>query len=267
MPCNAGSLARLPKLFEMEHVILGIDVGGTNVKGALVDTRNGDLLSERITLPTNPNTPEGISKQLAQIVKQLNWKGAIGCGFPSVIKSGLVLTAANIHPDWIGVNARDLFRKETGCKVYVVNDADAAGMAEMTLGAGKTQRRGSVLMLTIGTGIGSALFNSGHLVANTELGHLHYKDSLDVEQVLSGSAITRNQLDLKVWANSFNEFLSYLNLILRPDLFILGGGVCSSFDTFKDCLSVEVPVVKAQFNNDAGIIGAAMFADYRGKTI
>lgn len=251
----------------MEHVILGIDVGGTNVKGALVDTRTGELLSEKISLPTNPSTPEGITDQICRIVQQLNWTGPIGCGFPSVIKSGTVLTAANIHPDWVGVNAKELFREKTGCKVYVVNDADAAGMAEMTLGAGKTERRGSVLMLTIGTGIGSALFNSGHLVPNTELGHLHFKDSLDVEQELSGSAITRKNLDLKDWAIQFNEFLTYLNLILRPDLFILGGGVCTSFETFHPWLSVEVPVIPAQFFNDAGIIGAAMFADYRGKTI
>lgn len=250
-----------------EHAILGVDIGGTNVKGALVDIRTGDFLSEKISFPTQPNTPEGIADKLLQIVRKLDWSGRIGCGFPAVIKEGIARTAANIDKSWIGANAKELFREVTGCKVYVVNDADAAGMAEMTLGAGKMQRRGSILMLTIGTGIGSALFNSGHLVPNTELGHLHFKGSLDIEREISGSAISRRGISIREWAREFDEYLHYVDLLLRPDLVILGGGVCSSFDEFHPLLSLDVPIIRAQFLNEAGIIGAAMFADYQGKTI
>jgi polyphosphate glucokinase len=250
-----------------EHAILGIDVGGTNIKGAVVDSRSGEFLSEKISLPTQPNDPEGIARQFKQIVDRLEWDGLIGCGFPAVIRQGVALTAANVDKSWIGINAKQLFRDVSGCKVYVVNDADAAGMAEMTLGAGKTHRRGSILMLTIGTGIGSAFFNSGHLVPNTELGHLHFNDSRDIETEISGSAITRKGLSLKDWAHTFNQYLQYVNMLLRPDLFILGGGVCNSFHEFKDWLQLDVPIIQAEFHNDAGIIGAAMFADYKGKAI
>ncbi len=247
-----------------KSAVLGIDVGGTNVKGALVDINTGQLQSEKITFPTSPSTPEGIAHQFAKIVKQLDYQGPIGCGFPAVVKNGTIHTAANIDDSWIGTDSHSIFEEASKCPVFTLNDADAAGMAEMKLGAEKDHQEGAVLLITIGTGLGSALFYNGQLYPNTELGHIEFK-GMNAEHYASGAVIKREGLELLEWAERFNEYLLHVDFILRPDFIILGGGVCTRFDEFKHLITVKTPCKVAKFYNDSGIIGAAMFAHHSIK--
>jgi polyphosphate glucokinase len=237
--------------------VLGIDIGGSGIKGAPVNIETGLLLASRHRVPTpEPSKPDRVAEAVAQIAQHFDWHGPIGCGFPAVVRGGVTLTAANIHKKWVGTNAAALFAEVTGCPVRVVNDADAAGLAEMCFGAGRG-RNGVVLLVTIGTGLGSALFTDGRLLPNAELGHVEL-DGEDAELRASDAARKRDKLSWKKWGERFNHYLQYLEKLFWPDLIILGGGSSKQFERFAKCLDLQAQVVPAQMLNDAGIVGAAL---------
>jgi polyphosphate glucokinase len=239
--------------------ILGIDIGGSGIKGAPVDTKTGKLLDERHRIPTpEPSSPELVAKAIKEMVRYFNWKGAIGCGFPAVVQNGIVKTAANIDKKWINTDAHKLFRDITKLPVWVLNDADAAGLAEIKLGAGAGQK-GAVLVLTIGTGIGSSLFIKGRLYPNTEFGHVEFK-GMDAEVYASDAARKREKLDWETWGKRLNAYLSFIEFLSWPELIIIGGGASKKLDNYKEQLKLKTRVVPAHFLNDAGLIGAAMAA-------
>lgn len=240
--------------------ILGVDIGGSGIKGAIVDTLTGELVTERHRIDTpQPATPEAIAAVLAQLVVHFNWKGLIGCGFPAAIQHGVARTAANISHAFIGVNIDKLFSEATNCPCYNVNDADAAGMAEMHFGEGAGQS-GVVLLVTIGTGLGTALFTQGKLLPNTELGHLYLQNGIEAERYASDAARKVEDLGWKSWGNRFNTYLDMMEKLFWPDLIILGGGASKKFEKFKGQLTVETTVKPAAFLNQAGIVGAALYA-------
>jgi polyphosphate glucokinase len=237
--------------------VLGIDVGGTGIKGALVDTRHGRLLGERHRIATpRPATPKAVAATVAEIVSHFGWTGPIGCAIPAVVQRGIVRTAANISRSWIGKNANELFEQATGRAVTVINDADAAGYAEMHFGAGRGHT-GVVIVVTLGTGIGTALFVNGHLVPNSELGHLEIRGK-DAEKRAAESVRVAEGLGWAAWARRVDKVLHRLQRLLWPDLLIIGGGVSKKSDKFIPHLTLRVPVVPAQLGNEAGIIGAAL---------
>lgn len=239
--------------------ILGIDVGGSGIKGAPVDIETGQLLAERIRIKTpKKGEPEPIAEVVKQIAQSFNWTGPIGIGFPAPIKGGVALMAANVSEKWVGTNADALFTKITGCDCTLINDADAAGLAEMTFGAGRGQP-GTVIMLTLGTGIGSAIFFSGQLLPNTEFGHLEI-DGEDAEFRASAVAREREKLSWKKYAKRVNKYLATMEKLFWPNLFIIGGGISKDSEKFLPLLTVETHVVPAQLLNEAGIVGAALGA-------
>lgn len=246
--------------------VLGIDVGGSGIKGAPVDTRTGRLLAPRYRVDTPaPATPAAITRALARVVRHFAWRGPIGCGVPAAVRDGVFLTAANIHRSWIGTDARARFARATGRRVAIINDADAAGYAEMTFGAGRG-RAGLVILVTFGTGIGTALFVNGHLVPNTELGHLEL-DGEEAEARASAKARRSEDLSWKKWARRVDAYLQALQRYFWPDLIIVGGGVSRKAEKFFPRLSVAatVAVVAAQLQNDAGIVGAALAYEHAAR--
>ena len=237
--------------------ILGIDIGGSGIKGAPVNIESGEMLSERFRIPTpHPAKPKAVAKTVAKIADHFEWQGPIGCGFPAVVQHGITRTAANVHNKWIGENAAVRFSEKTGCPVKVVNDADAAGLAEMAFGAGKG-RDGVVLLVTIGTGLGTSLFTDGVLLPNTELGHIEI-DCDDAELMASDSARKKKDLSWKKWGKRLNRYLNRLEALVWPDLIILGGGVSKKHKKFMPYLDVNAEIVIAESFNHAGIIGAAL---------
>jgi len=240
--------------------ILGIDVGGTGIKAALVDTDTGEFLKPKIKYATpQPSTPHNVSAVLNQLIDDFDVNNTlVGCGFPAIIKENVCKSAANIDDSWIGVNLADFLSESTSCKGLFLNDADAAGLAEMQFGAGKG-RMGTVLMITLGTGIGSGLFVDGKLVPNAEFGHLLYKKSV-FEHYASNGARKIKELSWKSWGKVLNIYLEHLKLLLSPDLIILGGGVSKEYDQYKKYLKTDTEIVQAQLMNNAGIVGAAMNA-------
>ncbi len=244
---------------KQKSAVLGIDIGGSGIKGAPVDVERGVLLDDRLRIPTpQPARPEAVAGVVAELVGHFGWSGPIGCAFPAVIDDGVMRTAANVDDSWIGTDGRQLFERRTGCHVTVLNDADAAGIAEMRFGAGRA-RPGLTIMLTLGTGIGSALFMDGRLVPNTELGHLVVRGQA-AETRASDRARSRHGLSWKKWARRLDEYLRYVEDLLSPDLFILGGGVSKKHPKFLHRLTADTPVVPAQMRNEAGIVGAALAA-------
>ncbi|GAB4434248.1 MAG: ROK family protein [Chloroflexi bacterium OHK40] len=239
--------------------VLGIDIGGSGIKGAVVDVATGTLATPRHRIPTpEPATPEAVVETVARVVQHFAWQGPIGCGFPAVVKGGIIHTAANISPRWIGTNGQQMFEQATGSPVALLNDADAAGLAEMRHGAGQG-RGGLVLMLTIGTGIGTALFIDGRLVPNTELGHIEIRGK-DAERRASDAARERKGLRWRAWAADLDEYLRRISALLWPDLIIIGGGASREFEKFAPHLSVHVELLPAVLRNEAGMIGAALYA-------
>ena len=238
---------------------LGIDIGGTGIKGAPVNTVTGQLLTERYRLPTpQPATPEAMTETVRQIVEYFDWKGPVGAGFPAIIHQGVAKSAANIDPSWIGRDVRAMFEDACGCPVTVLNDADAAGTAEVRFGAG-AGRDGVVLVLTLGTGIGSALFTDGHLVPNTEFGHIEIGGKV-AETRAADSAREREELSWKKWARRLDRYLDRLVFYLSPEMIIIGGGVSRKHEKFLPLLTIDAPIEPAQLRNQAGIIGAAAAA-------
>lgn len=239
---------------------LGVDIGGTGIKGAPVDIGTGELLAERIRIPTpQPSTPDAVAEVVAEVVAGFDDVAAgdpVGCTFPAVVKRGVTLTAANVDKSWIGCDADALFTERLGRDVHMMNDADAAGVAEMRFGAGRGHD-GVVLVATLGTGIGTALFVDGTLVPNTELGHIQLHGQ-DAEDLASERARIEADLSWKKYAARLDEFLAAMEAFVNPDLIILGGGGSKKADKFLPMLERTCPVVPAELRNQAGIVGAAM---------
>jgi polyphosphate glucokinase len=251
----------MPTHHPSSRLALGVDIGGTGVKGAPVDLDSGALTRERIKLPTPaPSTPAAVGEVVAQLLDQIGVDGPVGLTLPAVVPGGVARTAANIDRSWIGANAVDLFRKATGRDVAVVNDADAAGVAEVRFGAG-TGRAGVVIVVTLGTGIGSALFIDGRLVPNTELGHLHLHHG-DAEDWAAAAIREQDRLSWKAYAGRLEQYLRLVQRLLWPDLIIVGGGVSRKSEKFLPMVDVDVEVMPAHLHNDAGIVGAAMIAPH-----
>jgi polyphosphate glucokinase len=247
--------------------VLGLDIGGSGIKGAVVNVDTGELVTPRFRLPTPEKAkPADVAEVVNELVRHFEWNNLMGCGFPAILQDGVAFSAANIHKSWIGKNAAELFTKTTGCKTYMVNDADAAGMAEMAFGAGKDHQRGVVLMLTIGTGIGSAIFVDGRLLPNTEFGHLQIRGK-DAEHRSSDAVRQRKKLKWSDWAERFQEFLSTMENLIWPDLVIIGGGVSKQSEDFFPYLKMRAKIVPAQLLNQAGVIGAAVYAAKRNEEL
>lgn len=237
--------------------VLGIDIGGTGIKGAVVDTKKGHLVTDRLRLLTpDPATPDAVARTVAEIVKHFEWTDAIGCTYPGVVKGGTVHTAANLDKGWIGADASALIGAATGCEVVVLNDADAAGLAEAAHGAARGHD-GVVMAVTLGTGIGTALLSGGRLVPNTELGHLELNGG-DAEKWAASSVRERLELDWDEWASRVDDYLRMVEKLFWPDLFVIGGGVAKKADRFIPKLTCTTKVVPARLQNAAGIVGAAM---------
>jgi polyphosphate glucokinase len=240
--------------------VLGIDIGGSGIKGAPVDVEKGVLTQERFRIPTpDPSTPEAVGNVVAEIVQHFEWSGPVGCTFPAIVQHGVTHSAANVDAGWMHFAAEPFLRQKTGCPLRLVNDADAAGLAEAAFGAARDMP-GVVMVLTFGTGIGSALLMDGKLVPNLELGHLEIRGK-DAEK--RASDLTRAQKDLSwaKWAKRVNEFLARLELYFSPDLFVIGGGVSRNYPKFGGYLQAErARIVPAQLLNEAGIVGAALAA-------
>jgi polyphosphate glucokinase len=242
--------------------ILGIDVGGSGIKGAPVDLTVGDLTEDRYRLETpQPATVKGVVETVAKVAHRFAPADSVGITFPGVVVDGTIRTAANVDKAWIDAPAAELFSKAIGRPVTVINDADAAGMAEMTFGAGRGQR-GTTIMLTFGTGIGSALFLDGKLVPNTELGHLELHGE-DAEVRASDRARDVEDLSWHEWAHRVQRYLRHVERLFQPDLMIIGGGVSKKSEKFLPLIEIRTPVVPAALQNNAGIIGAALAASGR----
>jgi polyphosphate glucokinase len=240
--------------------VLGIDIGGSGIKGNLVDVDTGEVRSERFRIPTpNPSKPEAVADVVRQIIEHFGTKGPVGCTFPAIVRDGVTLSAANVDPDWIGTDADKLFTEAGGLPVTVINDADAAGVAEMAFGAGRGNL-GLVILLTFGTGIGSAVFYRGILLPNTEFGHLELRGHSPVEDWAAASVKDDKNLSWSTWAKRVDRLLDHLDSIFSPNLFILGGGVSRKFDQWAPHLTTRVQVVPAALRNEAGIVGAALVA-------
>lgn len=241
--------------------ILGIDIGGTGIKGAIIDTNTGEMKTEKLRIPTpQPATPKAMMETVATLAKEFNWSGYIGAGFPAAIKHNIVKTASNIDKTWIGLNAAEEIQQVTGCRATVVNDVDAAGYAEVNFGAGKGEK-GTVIVAAFGTGIGTAIFTEGILLPNTELGHMKLKGMV-AEHYTSNSAREKEELSWEQFGKRVNKYLNRLEFLFWPDLIVLGGGVSKKYELYSQYFELETEVRPAKFRNKAGIVGAAMAAKH-----
>ena len=241
-------------------IVLGVDIGGSGIKGAPVDLETGETTAERYRLETpRPASPDNMIPVLAKVIAYCGGSGPVGVTFPGVVSGGVTHTAANLDKGWIGLNVEELFGKESGRPCTVLNDADAAGIAEMAFGAGRGQK-GVVLMLTFGTGIGSALFVDGRLVPNTELGHLELRGK-EAEHRASDRAREEGEMSWGKWAGRVEDYLAHVEKLFSPNLFIIGGGVSRKAEKFLPYVDIRTPMVAAALLNNAGIVGAAMAAN------
>jgi polyphosphate glucokinase len=240
--------------------MLGIDIGGSGIKGALVNIESGKLVSERFRLLTpQPSKPKPVCKVIGEIVKHFDWQGPIGCTFPAIVHHGVIFSAANVDRSWINKNAQNLIQEACGRPTILINDADAAGMAELKFGAGRGHE-GLVILITLGTGIGSALLYHGELVPNAELGHLEIRGK-DAEERASDRVRQERKLSWKKYAGRLEEYLKRVEFLFSPDLFIIGGGVSKNHELFLPRVHTRTPIVPAELLNDAGIVGAALAAE------
>jgi len=245
--------------------VLGIDIGGSGIKSAIVETAKGKLLTERHRIETPKGAPkEGVRNALIDTIKHFNWDGPVGCGFPAVVLDNKILTASNIEKEWINTDIIQFFEKKISNPLYVLNDADAAALAEMRFGNGKN-KNGVILLLTVGTGIGSALFCNKILLPNLELGQLLLKNGMIAEKYCSAHSREVEQLKLKEWAERFNKYLMLLESYINPDTIIIGGGISRKFEKFAPHLTTRAEVLPALFENNAGITGAALYASKMSK--
>jgi polyphosphate glucokinase len=251
----------------MSKAAFGIDIGGSGIKGAPVDLKHGKLAADRLRIPTpQPSTPDAVADTVAELIGAFDLPGdkPVGVTFPAIIQHGVALSAANVDKSWIGTDVDALLTERTGHSVFVVNDADAAGIAEVEFGAGQ-DADGVVLVTTLGTGVGSALFIDGDLVPNTELGHLHLEGANgqyypSAETYVADSARDRDELNWEEWAARLQEYYTHLELLFSPDLFIVGGGVSKKHAKYLPLLDLKTEIIPAQTRNEAGIIGAAALA-------
>jgi len=244
--------------------ILGVDIGGSGIKAAPVDIKSGALKAKSHCIKiTVDSPPDEIKSHLEDIVQQFNWQKAVGLGYPGVVKNGMVLSAANVSSGWLNLNIEKFFQPLTKSTLRVINDADAAGLAEMRFGSGREHNYsdgGAVLLLTLGTGIGSAFFHHGRLFPNTEFGHVYLDNGLEGEAFAAASVRTKQNLNWRDWCGRLNYYIKEMEKLTSPDLIILGGGITENFDKFESYLKTVAPVKPAQLGNDAGIIGAALYA-------
>lgn len=241
--------------------VLGIDIGGSGIKGALVDTETGEMMTERKRIATpQPATPKAVIKTVKQIVDDFAYTGPIGVGIPSVVLDGVVMSAANIDDGWIGYPGQKALTEATGCPVTLLNDADVAAIAEMKFGAGHNHP-GVVMVFTLGTGIGSAMFVNGRLVPNLELGHIFMRNQKkDAEEYASDRIRQDKNLDWETWGQRLNEYFQYIEALFSPQLIIIGGGVSKKHEKFLQYVNLRAQVVPAELLNQAGIVGAALAA-------
>jgi len=246
--------------------VLGIDIGGTGIKAAIVNTKTGELITERHRISTpKPATPEAVASVVKQMVAHFEWNGIVGCCFPTIVVEGECKHKGNLSKEWVGIKIDTLFKTTcNGLPFYVSNDADLAGLAEVSLGAGK-EVKGKIFVITIGTGIGSGLFYNGRLIPNVELGRIYHTNGEIIEKHVADSARKRDELSLEQWAKRFDLFLQHVKTLHTPEMYILGGGISKKFKKFKNFLTVDIPVKPAKFRNNAGIIGAALYAVKKNK--
>lgn len=245
--------------------ILGIDIGGSGIKGAIVDLEKGEFISPRHRIPTpRSRAPEAMAQTVHKLVQHFDYKGIVGCGFPTIIKKGICRDPGNLHEKWLGVNVEKLFEEATGSNFTVINDADAAGLAEIKYGAGKDED-GFTLMITVGTGLGSGAYCEGNLIPNFELGQLSYNEFEKIEDWAASSIKKKENLSYEEWAGRFNIFLNHIYKILNPDLILVGGGISKDWKKFEKHLQVNTQLAPAKLRNKAGILGAAIAAHIRCK--
>ena len=244
----------------MSKIVLGIDIGGSGIKGAPVDLEKGCLAEDRLRIPSPPNAgPEEVLEIIQQIIRHFGIKKeTVGCCFPAAIKHGTVVTAANISDQWLNTDINALFSEKTGRRFFVINDADAAGNALVRFGS-PLNTQGTVLVITVGTGLGSALFINGILVPNTEFGHIELKGRI-AEKYAADSVRKTKELSWKKWGKRFNRYLLTMERLLWPDRIVIGGGVSKKESNFRRFLTVQTPLEMALLKNEAGIIGAALHA-------
>ncbi|WP_026933758.1 polyphosphate--glucose phosphotransferase [Christiangramia echinicola] len=243
--------------------ILGIDIGGSGIKGAIVNLETGEFVAPKFRIPTpESREPEEMARVIKSLVEHFKYEGVVGCGFPTIVKKGICKDEGNLSKKWVGVNIEELFEKATGLKFAVINDADAAGLAEIKFGAGK-EEDGFTLMITVGTGLGSGAYCSGDLIPNFELGQLSYNEYEKIEDWAASSVKKREKLSFKEWGSRFNIFLNHIYKILNPDLILIGGGISKDWLEFKDQLNVNTNIAPAKLRNKAGIMGAAIAAKHK----
>jgi polyphosphate glucokinase len=248
------------QVIDSATVAFGIDIGGSGMKAAPVDLSRGELTADRLKILTpQPAAPEPMADVVRQLVEHFAWEGSVGVAFPGIIRHGVTYSAANLDKEWVGLDVDALFTKASGRPVHVINDADAAGLAEMRYGAGRG-RDGVVLMVTFGTGIGSGLFLDGRLVPNTELGHVEI-DGKDAEVKAAASVKEREDLSWEKWAGRVERYLRHVVFLISPDLIIVGGGASRKAEKWLPLIDVGVEIVPATLTNEAGIVGAALVAD------
>ena len=241
--------------------ILGIDIGGSGIKGGIVDTHTGMIISDRHRIPTpKSRNPKDIAAIIRQIKEYFQWTDSIGVAFPTVVINGKAKYKSNLDESWVGLQIDDLFRSQCEENTFnIINDADAAGMAEMRFGAGR-HHSGKVLMITVGTGLGSALFYDGELIPNLELGHLFYKNGKVIEHWAADSARKNEELSFEQWGKRLNKFLKHIERIMTPDFIIIGGGVSKHIHKYRDQINIKTPYLMSEKQNNSGIIGAACYA-------
>lgn len=241
--------------------LLGIDIGGSGIKGAIVDIRKGEFVGERHRIPTpQPAKPVPVAEVVAEIVQHFNYSGPIGITFPAIIRNGVAHSAANVDDDFIGTDISALIQRITGQPTLVLNDADAAGIAEMHFGAGRGHL-GTVIILTLGTGIGSSFFRKGVLLPNSELGHIFLSNGKEAEKYASDRIRSDEDLGWKKWGRRVNRLLQHVDFIFSPDLIIIGGGVSRKYEKYFPQIEINAELVPAELRNDAGIVGAALAAE------
>ncbi|WP_420628957.1 polyphosphate--glucose phosphotransferase [Candidatus Leptofilum sp.] len=247
-------------------ITLGIDIGGSGIKGALVDTKKGEMVTDRLRIPTpKPAKPKAVIKVLKQIVDHFDYSGPIGVGIPAIVINGITHSAANIDDEWIGFASQQAMAKATGCPVTLGNDADVAGVAEVRFGAGRNQS-GTVMIFTLGTGIGSAMFVNGRLVPNTELGHLYLRNQKhDAEDWAAERIRDEQDLSWEQWGKRLNTYFQHIEFIFSPELIIIGGGVSKRYEKFLPYIQTRADIVPAELRNEAGIVGAAVLAAEAGR--
>jgi len=242
----------------MNNLVFGIDIGGTGIKGGIVNVKKGRMETERVKISTpQPATPESVAEVSRQLLKQFDWKGDVGVGFPSIIKNNVCMTATNIDKSWIGKNVSKVLKKRTGLRATVVNDADAAAICEMQFGAAKG-KKGLVMIVTVGTGIGCGMIYNGVLVPNNEMGVTYLDNGVMLEKHSSNAARKRESLDWKSYTKRLNKGLQHIDRIISPDLIVLGGGMANKMEYIEEYLDKQLNIVPAQFRNEAGTIGGAM---------